>query len=442
MMVVHTNMDAMRAHNHMNSHQSMAQKYLEKISTGMKLNSAKDDASAYAISENMRVRIRALEQAHSNTQNGSSMLKTAETAVSNIVDALKTLKEKAIDSANDSNTDADRLLIQKEFNQFVDAIDDNALMTFNNMYLVDGTRNNAFHPAKTVLLNQKLAESTAATDALTTLKNRAGELVGIKETDYYQVSWVINGKMDTASGRVGTKTLEDILQITDVSELQATTDGLITGIKDKYGRDVYTSNKAEGLVITSLSTETDGSDAVKKQISGFTISITDVDGNVKKSVNSVLDQFNQFQRAETQTGDQALSFHVGADSGFATKFALMDMRATALGLKDENGNILSISSREAANAAINVLDNALEKVLDQQSIIGAALQRLERTTTNLTTEITDDQSSESVIRDVDMAKAMMGYTKNSLLAQASQSMLAQANQLPSNVMHLLNGETD
>lgn len=442
MMVVHTNMDAMRAHNHMNSHQSMAQKYLERISTGMKLNSAKDDASAYAISENMRVRIRSLEQAHSNTQNGSSMLKTAETAVSNIVDALKTLKEKAIDSANDSHTDEDRLLIQKEFNQFVDAIDDNALMTFNNMYLIDGTRNNAFHPAKTVLLNQNLAESTAATDALTTLKNRAGELVGIEKTDYYQVSWVINGKLGTTGRQqVGDTTLDKILQIDNVSELQATTDGLITGIKDKYGRDVYTSNKAEGLVITSLS-NAEGSDAVKNQISGFTISITDVDGNVKKSVNSVLDQFNQFQRAETQTGDQALSFHVGADSGFSTKFALMDMRAMALGLKDENGIILSISSREAANAAINVLDNALEKVLDQQSIIGAALQRLERTTTNLTTEITDDQSSESVIRDADMAKELMGYTKNSLLAQASQSMFAQANQLPANVMHLLGNETE
>ena len=437
-MVIKTNMDAMRTLNLMTANQSAAQKYLEKVSTGMKIRNAQDDASAYAISEHMRVRIRALDQAHSNTQNGSNMLKTAETAVANIVDAIKTLKAKAIDSANDSNTDEDRLLIQKEFNQFVDAIDDNALITFNNKYLIDGTKNNAFVPAKTILLNQRLSAATTVDTALTDLKNRADEGLGIRETDYYQVSWVMDGKLSEASGRVGSKTLTDILQINNVSDLQATTDGLITGITDKFGKDVYTPDKAQGLVISSLGT---GDDAIKNQITGFTISITDADGNVKKSVNSVLDQFNQYQRAETQTGDQALSFHVGADSNFATKFALMDMRAAALGLKGSDGNILSISTKNDANAAINVLDNVLQKVLDQQSIIGAALSRLERTSTNLTTMITDDQSSESTIRDADMAKEMMGYAKYNLLTQTSQAMLAQANQNPNNALYLL-GENE
>lgn len=437
-MIIKTNMDAMRTLNQMTANQSMAQKYLEKVSTGMKIRNAQDDASAYAISEHMRVRIRALDQAHSNTQNGSNMLKTAETAVANIVDAIKTLKAKAIDSANDSNTDEDRLLIQKEFNQFVDAIDDNALITFNNKYLIDGTKNNAFVPAKTILLNQRLSAATTVDTALTDLKNRADEGLGIRETDYYQVSWVMDGKLSEASGRVGSKTLTDILQINNVSDLQATTDGLITGITDKFGKDVYTPDKAQGLVISSLGT---GDDAIKNQITGFTISITDADGNVKKSVNSVLDQFNQYQRAETQTGDQALSFHVGADSNFATKFALMDMRAAALGLKGSDGNILSISTKNDANAAINVLDNVLQKVLNQQSIIGAALSRLERTSTNLTTMITDDQSSESTIRDADMAKEMMGYAKYNLLTQTSQAMLAQANQNPNNALYLL-GENE
>ncbi|MBR0103797.1 MAG: flagellin [Selenomonadaceae bacterium] len=438
-MVIKTNMDAMRTLNLMTANQSAAQKYLEKVSTGMKIRNAQDDASAYAISEHMRVRIRALDQAHSNTQNGSNMLKTAETAVANIVDAIKTLKAKAIDSANDSNTDEDRLLIQKEFNQFVDAIDDNALITFNNKYLIDGTRNNAFVPAKTILLNQRLSAATTVDTALTDLKNRADEGLGIRETDYYQVSWVMDGKLSEASGRVGNKTLTDILQIDNVSDLQATTDGLITGITDKFGKDVYTPDKSQGLVISSLA-NADGSDALDNQITGFTISITDADGNVKKSVNSVLDQFNQYQRAEIQTGDQALSFHVGADSNFATKFALMDMRATALGLKGSDGNILSISTKNDANAAINVLDNVLQKVLDQQSIIGAALSRLERTSTNLTTMITDDQSSESTIRDADMAKEMTNYTKYNLLTQTSQAMLAQANQKPNDVLFLLGGE--
>lgn len=435
-MVIKTNMDAMRTLNQVTANNNMAQKHLGKVATGLKIRNAQDDASAYAISENMRVRIRALEQAHSNTQTGSNMLKTAETAVSNIVDAIKTLKEKAINSANDSNSDEDRLLIQKEFDQFVDAIDDNALITFNNKYLIDGTHNNAFNPAKTILLNQSLSESTTVTDALTTLKNRAGEELGIQETDYYKVSWVMQGEVSEISGRVGDKTLTDILQIDNVSELQTTVDGKIEGITDKYGKDVYTPNKAQGLAISSLGT---GEDAVKNQIAGFTISITDADGNVKKSVNAVLDQFKEYQRAEIQTDDKALSFHVGDASNFATKFALMDMRASALGLRSAEGKILSVSTKGAANAAINVIDNALEKVLHQQSLIGAALTRLDRTATNLTTTITDDQASESTIRDADMAKEMMSYTKNSLLTQTSQAMLAQANQNPLNVLPLISG---
>ena len=438
-MVIKNNLDALTTYNQMTSNQTQASKHLEKISTGLKIRNAQDDASAYAISESMRVRIRALDQAYSNTQNGSTMIKTAETAVSNILDALKTLKAKAIDSANDSNSDEERRLMQKEFNQFVDAIDENALITFNNQYLIDGTRNNAFVPAKTILLNQKLAETTTADDTLTSLKSRAGENLGINATDKYQLAWVMNGKMELASGTVGDKKLSDILQITDVSELQATTNGQITGITDKFGKDVYTPDKAQGLVISSTG---DGDEAVKKQIAGFTISITDADGNVKKSVNAVLDQFNQYQRAEIQTGDQALSFHVGATANFGTKFALTDMRAKSLGLRDENGNVLSIETREQANAAINVLDNVMTKVLDQQTALGAALSRFERTSENLTTSIVSDQSSESVIRDADVAKEMTDFTRHTIIARASQAMLAQANMEPNNVLALVSERTD
>lgn len=435
-MTIKTNMDAMRTLNQMTENHAMAQKYLGKVSTGMKVRDAQDDASAYAISEKMRVRIRSLDQAHSNTQNGSNMLKTAEGAVSSILDTLRTLKEKAINSANDSNSDEDRRMIQKEFDQLVDAIDDDALITFNNKYLIDGTKNNAFNPARTILLNQSLSENTATTTKLTELANRAGESLNIQTSDYYQLSWVMNGKTSVVSDRVADKTLTDILQIDNVSQIQATTDGKITGITDKFGKDVYTPDKSQGIVISSLGT---GDEAVKNQISGFTISITDENGNVRKAVNAVLDQFKQYQRAETKTGDQALSFHVGADSNVATKFALMDMRAVALGLKGSDGTIVSISTREDANAAINVLDNIIDKVLEQQTIIGSALSRLEHTATNLTTTITDDESSESVIRDADMAKEMAGYAKYNLLTQTSQAMLAQANQNPLDVLYLLGG---
>lgn len=438
-MVIRTNMEATRTLNQMTANHALAHKHLMKVSTGLKVRDAQDDASAYAISERMRVRIRALEQAHSNTQNGSNMMKTAEGAVANIVDALRTLKEKAINAANDSNSDEDRRMIQREFDQLVDQIDEDALITFNNKYLIDGTRNNSFVPAKTILLNQSLHDETTTDTALTDLRNRAGDSLEIQSTDYYQLSYVMNGTVTTVSGQVEDQTLADILAIDDVSEVQATTDGQITGITDKYGNDVYTPDRKQGIVVSSINE--DGDDVIRTQIAGFAISILDSEGHVKKSANAALDKFKQYQRAETQTGDQALSFQVGANANFATKFALSDMRSRALGLKGEDGSIISISTKEDANAAINVLDNVLTKVLDEQSHIGSALSRLEYTATNLTTAYTDDQASESVIRDADMATEMAGYLKYNVLSQASQAMLAQANQNPMDVLALLGNQS-
>ena len=113
------------------------------------------------------------------------------------------------------------------------------------------------------------------------------------------------------------------------------------------------------------------------------------------------------------------------------------MRAEALGLQSSNGETLNVTTQKNANAAINVLDNALQKALDQQTTIGAIESRLEYTSTNLTTSSQNVQASESTIRDADMAKEMTNYTKNNVLLQAAQSMLAQANQSSSSVLSLL-----
>ena len=134
-MVVKNNMTAVNTLNILNKNSSALSKSLQKVSSGMKINSAADDASGYAISERMRVQIRSLDQANQNTQNGSSMMKVAEGAVSSTVEILKTLKEKAVNAANDSNTDSDRLTIQNELDQSIDQINDNANTTFNGKYL-------------------------------------------------------------------------------------------------------------------------------------------------------------------------------------------------------------------------------------------------------------------------------------------------------------------
>ena len=130
-MVVKNNISAVNTLNTLNKNQSGLSKSLEKVSSGMKINSAGDDASGMAISERMRVQVRALDQDNANTNNGNALMRTAQGAVQSTIEILKTLKEKAINAANDTNTDEDRALIQKEVDKLIDQIDDNALTTYN-----------------------------------------------------------------------------------------------------------------------------------------------------------------------------------------------------------------------------------------------------------------------------------------------------------------------
>ena len=622
-MVVKNNMTAINTLNTLNKNSSALSKSLQKVSSGMKINSAADDASGYAISERMRVQIRSLDQANQNTQNGSSMMKVAEGAVSSTVEILKTLKEKAVNAANDSNTDSDRQTIQKELDQSIDQINDNANVTFNGKYLVDGSKNSKGNATYTVLTNQSLSTDTKAGDLLTTLKARSGDSLEIVDTDKVTVSYVQAGKTysttfdakgaklqdiftnaenidekskifadatnesvvksmgvaDTATaltnmqnannalygattqpdytvkaGAAGSaealinaaaggaakalkeKVIDDVIQAVAAynKDVAATPDKLIdmTALKDYWETTDATDptkytltdaaddtvlkqaefmealskdanyknmlNQAAGTAFTTavktkltdatkayngdgggtyadsyvskkadfdnahtalVSSATVGIDAagdkvdtasgekgisitankegIGGQISGLNISITDSKGNVKKSANAALDAFSETIRAQNKSDDNAISLQVGASANQSIKVGLTDMRAEALGLKGADGTTLNISTQTKANAAINVLDNAIQKALDQQTTIGSVESRLEYTSTNLTTASENVQASESTIRDADMAKEMTNYTKNNVLLQAAQSMLAQANQSSSNVLSLL-----
>ncbi len=200
---------------------------------------------------------------------------------------------------------------------------------------------------------------------------------------------------------------------------------------DANGDKVDTASGEKGMSITA------NTEGVAGQISGLNISISDSKGNVKKSANAALDAFSETIRAQNKSDDNAISLQVGASANQSIKVGLTDMRAEALGLKGADGTTLNISTQGKANAAINVLDNAIQKALDQQTTIGSVESRLEYTSSNLTTASENVQASESTIRDADMAKEMTNYTKNNVLLQAAQSMLAQANQSSSNVLSLL-----
>lgn len=435
-MVVKNNMSALSTLNTLNKNTSALSKSLQKVSSGMKINSAADDASGYAISERMRVQIRSLDQANSNAQNGGSMMKVAEGAVSSTVEILKTLKEKAVNAANDTNTDSDRATIQKELDQSIDQINDNANVTFNGQYLVDGSKNSATTATTTNLTNQSLGTDVKSDTALTAMTARNGDSLNIQCTDTVTVSWVKDGKTYTASTLVSDHGIDDLISKLEDNGTKLASSVAIKEAKsfitlDGSGNSVYTASGETGLTIAATDS------GINNQISGFTISITDNTGAVRKSANAALDAFDETLRAQNESTDNSIVLQVGTKANQSIKVGLTDMKAQALGLQGKDNSTISVGNQEQANAAINVLDSAIQKALDQQTTIGAVQSRLEYTETNLTTASENVTSAESTIRDADMAKEMTEYTKNNVLMQAAQSMLAQANQSSSNVLSLL-----
>ncbi len=469
-MVVKNNMSATNTLNVLNKNHSALQKSLEKVSSGMRINSAGDDASGYAISERMRVQVRGLDQDNRNTQNGNSMMKVAEGAIQQTVEIITTLKEKVLNAANDTNTDSDRQQIQKELDQMVDQIDDNANVTYNGMYMIDGTHNRKVltdpdthltggEGTSTHLTNRSFAEylndgsKVDADTPLYLLEDSTGRSLGINDGDTITVSWVKQGKTNIVAYKVDGDpdsptptclatlfaggTPPDVENITKDAGAKISQDFVPSARVDREigtdasGNPVYTPDYRQAVTFMAAERGVDG------QISGLTISVTDKNGNINKSANAVLDNFEESIRAENPSPDNAIVLQTGTKANQAIKVGFSDMRSYALGLKAKDGSTLNVTTQKFANAAINVLDCALQKCLNQATTIGAVESRLDYTSANLVTASENTQSSESTIRDADMAAEMTAYTKNNVLLQAAQSMLAQANQNSSSVLSLL-----
>lgn len=437
-MVVKNNIGAKNTLNQLDKNDKALAKDLKKLASGMRINSAADDASGYAISDRMDVQIRSLEQDNQNSQNGSAMLKTAEGALSSTVDILRTLKEKVINAANDTNTDADRATIQKELDQAVDQIDDNANVTYNGQQLIDGSQNNlVLDPGTyTTFANTSLAAGTDATATrLTAMKERCGNSLGIQIGDTLTVSYVKNGVTASNSITVGrNSTLSRLFASWGMADVMGVTydpdNPSYVGV-DQYGQNVYTQDGGDAVVYSATQPGLDG------QISGLTFQVIRSDGTINKTASGKLDDFQEVIRAQNPSEDNAISFQVGTRSNQTVRIGLTDMSATALGLRAKDGTTLNIRTQENARAAINVLDNALGKALDEQTKIGSVTSRLGYTSANIVTSSENTQASKSVIQDADMAATMTSYTKNNVLTQAAQAMLAQANQSSSSVLSLL-----
>ena len=412
--------------NTLNYHQTQASKHLLNISTGLKIRSVADDPSGWAIGQRMDVRIRSLDAANGNAQRMKSLLKVADGGISSTVDILRKLKEKAIEAANDTATDSDRQTIQKLFDQYVDQIDDNAYVDYNGKNLLDGSRQGAAQATQQAYTNRALSTDTTAMTKLTDLARRSGDSLGITDSDTINISYVKEGKTYSASFSAKDATVEDIFtkmnaidgDVFDVAGL-STTSAIGT---DAYGTEKQTVDGENAVTIKAKTAGKDGA------IAGFTIGITDSKGQEKKSVNNVMSEFTETIEPRNAASDSSLYAQTSADANRGMKISLGDMRAEALGLRGRDGTVLSVTTKEGANAAMNVLDNALSRALDQQTTVGAMSSRLDYTISNLTVQSENLTDAKSTILDADMAKEMLAYTKENVLMQAAMAMLAQNNQ--------------
>jgi len=434
-LVVKNNLSALSTLNILNKNTSALNSSLSKVSSGLKIQSAADDASGYQISERMKVQIRSLDQANQNTENGSSLLSTAAGAVDSTVEILKTLKEKVLSAANGTNTDSDLEAIQDELDQSIDQINDNANVTFNDKYLINGSLTAKGAATNSTYVNSSLATATTGSTALTALSDRNTNSLGIVSGDKITVSYVSNGKTVTSKITVtGSTTLSTVLGKISAGSASYTTSTIGT---DAGGNTISTADGSDVITLTATGS------GVTNSIGGFSIGVTDSSGNEKKSVDTYLDAFSEKITAQDSvTATDSLSLQVGTKSNQTIKVSLDDMGAQALGLQGldtSTGKVqnLNVTTTENANVAANVLDSALQRALSEQTKIGAAQSRLDYTAENLTTSSENVTDAQSTIADADMAKEMTEYSKNSVLQQAAQAMLAQANQSGSGVLSLL-----
>lgn len=415
-MRIQHNIMAMNAYRNYNNNTSALSKNLEKLSSGYKINRAGDDAAGLAISEKMRAQITGLKTASKNVKDGVSLVKTAEGALQEVHDMLNRMDSLATQSANGTyDNEVDRLNLQKEVNALrseIDRIADSS--NFNGKKLLDGSMDGT----TTTKFSGAKANNTAAID-LTISGDRQVEIGGKKVnlTFKFAAPAANNGGANTKAAiddkGVVTITLEKdaandaTYSASKIQELIANAD--LTAINNTLSADEKTSLE-QALKEVSVS----GKDIT---IATGDTAIADVTGTVDATKNG--------EKLTLQIGDTADRFN-------KMKVNVGDMHAKALGIGD-----LTVADQEGAAKAIQSIKDAINTVSSTRGDLGAIQNRLEHTQNNLSVMTENIQDAESTIRDTDVADEMMAYTKNNILVQSAQAMLAQANQVPQGVLQLL-----
>ena len=476
-MVVQHNMQAANANRMLNITSGAQSKSTEKLSSGYRINRAADDAAGLSISEKMRKQIRGLDKASSNAQDGVSSVQTAEGALTEVHSMLQRMNELATQAANGTNSTTDRSAIQDEMDQLTTEIDRVAETTkFNETYLLKGdngtkTINMKAHDAglKGTLTDNGDGTATFVMDEL-----KVGDSVSIGGKNYTigatadEAKTTFDDKVTKKGDKltINGKSIEIVENYdngqgadADAKKADLRSKGRYTLADAKALIDEGTTIKfADGTSLKAMKGATDGIDdndtsvitakkaytlAQDELLKANQIGDTNNDAKVGKddafASYTLADASNTF-KIHTGTSDVAeklsFSLHVGSDADMTNKITvgIETMNSSYLGIKGLNVND---DSGIAGTYAIDAISDALQKVSDQRSSLGAVQNRLEHTIDNLDNVVENTTSAESRIRDTDMAKEMVNYSKNNILAQAGQSMLAQANQSNQGVLSLL-----
>lgn len=486
-MVVQHNMQAMNANRMLNVTTGQQAKSTEKLSSGYRINRAADDAAGLTISEKMRKQIKGLDRASTNAEDGVSAVQTAEGALTEVHSMLQRMNELATQASNGTNSQDDRSAIQDEVDQLTTEIDRVAETTkFNEIYLLKGdsdggtkTEKLAAHDAG---LNGTLVDN-GDTATFTVKGLKQGGQVNIAGKSY-TVDGITaptdNSIAETTAGAAGatakyTLNLADMkstldgtatftiggtdytINVAKDDDAKAIGDKLVTALNGKIDDGVgghFTVANANGSVTFTASgngvgnkltagtaykapenakTTTDIYNLMKDELATASSIGTDTAATVKNNGDGTF----TINKGSVSVAD-SLSFnlHVGADADMTNKINvnIETMNSSYLGIKGLN---VTDKTGTAATYAIDAIADAISKVSEQRSSLGAVQNRLEHTINNLDNVVENTTSAESRIRDTDMAEEMVNYSKNNILAQAGQSMLAQANQSNQGVLSLL-----
>ena len=487
-MVVQHNLQAMNSNRMLGITTGSQSKSTEKLSSGYKINRAADDAAGLSISEKMRKQMRGLDQASTNANDGVSAVQTAEGALTEVHDMLQRMNELAVQAANGTNSQSDRISIQNEIDQLTTEIDRVAQTTkFNETYLLKGGSIETDHymvghdaglegtltdtakvatfriPAKSLYAGQQInIAGKVYTIGMTSASAvRATITSALSSVKIDGKSYTIVTGYEAYNNLVSVANAAGVYTATDAQKIVGDTSSVVANgvtykaIEDtaKDGIDdtdssIITSGKAIDLIMKALTqanligTDSNGANVVNvtyesyDKTTGIATNTDDLNAVFNSTTKTGLISFKIDKGYATIKDKLNFNLHVGADADMTNKISvdISSMTAAGLGIKDLN---VADDSGIAATYAIDAIADAIQEVSDQRSMLGAVQNRLEHTIKNVDNVVENTTAAESRIRDTDMAEEMVEYSKNNILAQAGQSMLAQANQSTQGVLSLL-----